>query len=433
MKVAVFIIKEDSLDKVRYFINELKEQSLEKGLRGRFRVTSRMRKSLVNGADYILFKFNNYYIAKAKLLDKTKDYPLVIDDKIRAKWKYLYPECKGDIYDKYYYEFSDILDIPPIEDSILNKECFRDDNSKQYGMGIKAYQVKNEEVFLKYLNRKVDRSIFRDKIFKKIPYSLLSQINYYNIENIHTNFLANFIDRNNVFSYQELPLKNFINLIDKDFKGDINSLEIHLQKKYDNKFQPDIVIENDDVRYIIEMKLYAYENEYKDTQDKQGIRYEEYFNKLGDKKKNKCIFITVRDDDLPYKVVLFKDLVDNVYLKEYNKGKNKVILEDYLKSFFYLAGRYRDIRYKYKMQFNIKDIPYIKNLNGITILDCKEFYKRNKNIIKNIMDNRWAFRDITDNKYEVYLNMIRYICVILYNENVAREEVEKLYNYIYDN
>ncbi len=430
-----------------YFENELKDKNKNNG---RYRVPHRnnggyIHKNDINEEDIILFSYGGKYIATARIKKKSGQYFYEIDKK-DSSWSFINWEDELEKTLDHYYQFdiTSIHKIPPVDVSVCNE--FFEGNAVCQSAICKVLLIPDyEENFNNLLNTKKNWSLVNknswDKLVKDITKpSLLKEISLYNYENIHTNFLSNFLLNDNVYGLNDLPFQKFLELLinrakgnnrkyleeaerivnEEIKKGNTNYYKVYPQKKYcydRRSFIPDITITiNDKYHIIVEAKVCAEENIY----EEELRQCELYYNTLEKYKNNEkyiYVFLTMHrhnEIDNNYVKITFNDIYENVY-KEFSNKDRYGILFEYLRSFQYLCD-------KEKFNFDIDEIP------PIYIID-KEKINKEINKLKEDIDNICSFK-IPSNIKQKDLFAYRYLLVLIYNLNYKgfNELVKKCYD-----
>lgn len=382
--------------------------------------------------------------------------PFDITDEVRDNDPADYPENLGDKFDKKFYKFNraKLLDVPLCKEEFESSDCAELVTPVSQASTI-AGKVKNHDIFKHLLL--LNKTNFKKPEKISLSNSLIEQIDSYDIENVHTAFLKNFLSYDNIYKLNDKPIKLFIDLIkEKCIMDNLHFNEIKKEKfivksqerltiESGNKIQPDIVLEGDNYRIIVEVKYYSSEN------NNQTLKYYEYFetkskNEKEEKEKennnkykkeeikgrtNIYVYLKLKSEEellsadehenkKIYNKILFKDLVKQIYISSYKNKKNiqnEKILYDYLNSFCLTANP------QYKI--DIEDVPFVyseKYRNA-----ANEFVE---SLIKKHVPESCgiAFKNLREKIFA------RYLLVIYYNTHPQKRDVaRKIYNSIKPN
>lgn len=340
-------------------------------------------------------------------------------------------------YDKQFYKFytTGLINFPFDKDDITCMDIIKEPPQSPLKIG----KITDIDSFRKLLKR--EKVSINSYNLPKLPNSLIEQIDSYNIENVHTAFLKNFLSVDNIYGLGDKSIKAFVSLIvdsllpyyDSYNKEDIlnDTYEVMSQKRVkseEHDIQPDLVLFGKKYRIIIEAKYYSLEN---------GIQtykyYKHYENESKDDRlSNIYVFLSLLPGDILsvekkfnkkiYNRILFKDLVDKVYL---NLGKvsNEFIFTDYLKSFILTANPDYGVDINYVPYIDIDKYNLISSVrNYYSKKECEKFFKWL--IEKNIPDNCGIdFNNIKEK------TLARYLLVILYNTSTNNDKklIERIY------
>lgn len=325
-----------------------------------------------------LFRYKGYIVA-CGMIDNTNDF--YFEDKNIDK--------NENKFNKYL-QLKSVKTFPvfsfnDIKDDIFNFNWNNELSSRgRRGSGNGAVlKIKNADLLNKYITKKYSKKVIDISELKEVynkyqTTCILKEINYYNNEDAHSFFLANFLKEDNSYGLGNKPFKAFLKMIGEDYDN-IDNLNVYPQKSFKvkvsdkinniKKARPDITItytcNNKKKMIIIESKINADENMYGKVY--QTDLYYKYL--LNDELTNgyslsKIVMLKVntkedqREKDY-IKYVDYQDLIDYIYYPLLNKVKyNKGILEDYFKTFWFTV----DASEFYK--FNISLIPDTKTFNG---------------------------------------------------------------------
>ncbi len=384
MKIAVFIMNEEyndylEIDEIRndYFNCQLKENG------GKYYCTNK-KYSIALNCDAVLFKYKGMYIAQAEKCIKFE----------RGKKSIKNLES--------YYEFNpEKIKLNPLIKVDMLEPLFEAKNEGQNYV-IEKQVKKDKEAEIKDFLELYKQPFLESKKWNSFANelklnNLLKEINLYNFENIHTSFFSNFIKEDNIYNLGNKPLKLFLNLLkekDKNFPDiDIGKFNVYYQKRYKigqkNSIIPDITVDINDknnkekYRIIIEAKVTAEENIYKDNISEQEIKQCQKYREFFEKKKNEgnteykyiYVYLSFKKQNVDnYINITFKDIANKIYdFNQYDNLKNKDILKDYLKTFHDLC----DSKYKF-------DIATIPDVYWNSEENLKKIYEEIKPDIENI-------------------------------------------------
>ncbi len=223
-KIVIFIIRREngeSISDIKRFILDLSNPDRKSGLDGKFRVKNKMTfHNKINKSSMILFKFDNLIIGTAEVVKTDDGFPHKICDEDRRGWLYYYDNygnslTREDEFDAYYYKLKNVKLIQPINyyDIVGDKEAILISDGKGIKSPYEGAIVRDADKFNKYLNRKGTMVPFIGELDSSIPYCLLREIDFYNLENIHTAFLKNYLDLDNIYGFKDKALNKFLNMI----------------------------------------------------------------------------------------------------------------------------------------------------------------------------------------------------------------------------
>lgn len=341
----------------------------------------------------ILFIYQNYIIAAGEF----GNYDLSFFTYNEKKSKGINDELddlsiKSEYELKRYIKFDKIITFPIFIGSILENEKIVDQDEYGKNQTTKKgyiYKVKNANELNKITSKKYDDNVNSLSLFHKLYEEqkikcLLKEIKFYNIEDIHTNFLASFLDKNNIYGLGDKPFINFLNILnDKKGFSYSNNDNIILKNVYSQYSNPtksgkkvridlsiDFLKNNEKYKIILEAKLNSYQSLKKDIDGKNISQTKYYYDDLEFQPNTKVIFVflAINDEekiDNHYIRISYQDLIDKVYMNYYHK--NYYLLEDYLCSFHYMVD---DSKF-----YNTKNISLIPNTH---------MFDNDKNLYKEI-------------------------------------------------
>ena len=369
--------------------------------------------------------------------------PYVFTDNMKKNPLPEYSKYTKEEYKKYkqFYKFSQagLLNYyVPKEELYNNLKAVENIKGVNGGRpAVKAIKVLNSNLLKEVL---LTESVDPSKLgLPKIKHSLIQQVDYYGLENVHTAFLKNFIKPDNIYTENSEPLKRMINLLTtdmipeyknldiKDIRND--SYEVISQHKYTRGVIPDMVLEGNKYRFIIEAKYKSEEGE------DQTLKYYDYFTnkRENDTHKNIYVFLYLYSSVCEklsadkkkeiYNKISYKKLINEIYLYNYKDIKHIDIISDYLLSFVHIPEG-----------LTIDDVPVVEitKLNN-TVLDLylektiNRFYQKLKE--EKLLDSsiKRSIKFVDANKY--YL--AKYFIATLYNSNKAeKEKLKNLYTSI---
>ena len=383
-----------------------------------------------------LFRYKGYIVAFG-MIDNTKEFHFVDESVDKSINKF-----------NNYIQLQEVKTFPVFSFNDIKDDIF-DENWNDYpfsrgrrGSGNGAVlKVNNAGLLNKYITKKYAKKPIDISELKKIYNNyqttcILKEINYYNNEDAHSFFLANFLKKDNSYGLCNKPFISFLKMIGEDYKN-INNINVYPQKSFNvkesdkinkiKKARPDITItykcNNKKKMIIIESKINADENMYgKVHQCDLYYKYliKDELTKGYDLSKIVMLKVNTKEDyrDKNYiKYINYQDLIDYVYYPMLNEVKyNKEILEDYFKSFWFTV----DANEFFK--FNISLIPDTKFFDGKESLfkDILTYIRKcDCDNIKPIFDN------------SSHQLIFKYLLALMYKNKENNRETKELIRRVY--
>lgn len=458
-KVVIFKINGDYKED-KEFVEELMKDKYGNGV---YRISNVYEKLVddIDDSKIVLFYSTEeqLYFGWGVLEDRIKDMglvekyitsgnygPFLINDVVREKTKGYYgfgPVVQDEKkFDKKYYKFhyAELLKFPFTAEENKYAELIKEPPRGSF----QILKVIDAEKFCNLLRTK--RSSINNFKLPTSHHSLIEQIDSYDIENVHTAFLKNFLIDKNIYRLSDQPMKNFISLIvnnltdyykkydKKDILNDTYEVisQARLKTESGKSIQPDLVLLGKKYRFIIENKYYSLEHS--DQTFSYYNHYEKEYKK--DKIKNIYVFLSLTPTEILsaevntnkkniYIRIYFKDLLNKVYLaNNYKNMSHRKILADYLKSFVLTANPDYNVDIEYIPYIDVDKYSRINdNDKFYTLYQAKQFYNSLRE--KNVPEKCGV--DFEDNIK--VRTTARYLLVMLYNDsNEDKKIIKEIYN-----
>ena len=333
-----------------------------------------------------LFKYCNYIIAYAEVkaaVKKSEDETDLLN-KFEKNYDRYYLLEKESIktFPIFSVEENDFLLVGNDKTKIAKGESFG-------GRSGSIYKVTDSEYLNELLNAEYGdvSQKTKDLLSKYKSSCVLKETGFYNYEDNHTNFLANFLKKDNTYQLGKVPFENFLKLlknktkrkkeqewIDEILKNKNYYYTVTSQKGFrvgNKNIRPDCTImisSNDDEKetyqIVLEAKMNADQNIY-DDKKYQLLHYKDILESPdnGNSKGTNYIYVSLtidtNDENIMKEAIKinYQDLIDNVY-KYDEKTKGAHIIEDYLRSFHFMTDK--SIFPKAKEIYLIPDTHLIK-------------------------------------------------------------------------
>lgn len=379
---------------------------------------------------YMIFTYEDYIVGYASIdyiknnfIENIKEKGKEFEDLYQKEgFKYLY---------KIKVKMPKIIPLVELEKAGCNDDIlFREKGSR--GVVLYLGNLKNEKILLReYKDALKEDKVYQEYITKEKKNSIIRHTNLHRYEDMHSNFLVNFIKKDNIFKPGTFLFKKFLNLIGVKYHNIID-FDVNPRCSFAKKdaktisnvkiknIKPDIFItykDNDETKYIlVEAKLQALESEYEIEKQKITMKQTEAYYKYFDEKygnKVTFVFLSMYDENKcleiknisNYKKITFQDLIDKVYEPDLNYD-NQEVLTAYLHSFHIM----------YHVNFYDK---YFLIPNTHLLVDEVKWLKKDKtfnDLLSNILNYKVALSFETDDEVAYF----KYLLHIYDNELLVK-------------
>lgn len=294
---------------------------------------------------YLLFTYNEYLAGYANIENCIIENIKYKDDKYEYNYKIKVNEIK-------------LIPLVKLEKAGDNDNILMREKGTR-GVALYLCDLKNEQIlFREYKDILKDYKLYQEFISNEKKNSIIRQTNLHRYEDMHSNFLVNFIKNDNIFKPGTILFEKLLNLVGIKFNN-IDSFSVNPRctfEKNDVKclsnvkiknIKPDIFItyktNNEEKYIIIETKLQAIQSEYETSDTNKKMKQTEaYYKYFKEKYGNKIsfVFLSMYDENKckdvkdikKYIKITFQQLIDKVYEPNVLHN-NQEVLVSYLHSF----------------------------------------------------------------------------------------------------
>ncbi len=293
-----------------------------------------------------------------------------------------------------------------------------------------------------------------------MSYNIFDQLDFFRLEDIHTNILKSIFIKDNPYNLGTFPLKKLLELlISKDNskvkinieelnKYEIETINIRTQAVLDKNSKPDLLIEftinNKKYNIILENKLLSTEH------DNQCQRYYNYYKEENNKDTN-YIFVFLSLEKKPnfievdkYICINYQELIDSVIEpcnNKYNTKINNIIsLDCYLSSFTKLFDYIGLSNEKITIPITKYGKELTQNLEqkyGDLLVDIlknnNEFYKENKKILLIYYYNLYKLSNDNETKNLIKKEILKIKCTFNGINYSFKQCSLKIIEYLFNN